>query len=122
MLNPTFLENKVKRQIKYNGQKFVFKRYKFDKYHQQTDEEEEEFEIEGIFHTTNSYVNVTVEDGAKTVSKPQPMILTLFSQAEQLQKNDKVVINEETYIINDITNVNAFNIACDISLEVMKDE
>lgn len=118
MLNSKFLKNKIERQINLNGQEFIFIRYKEDEYHQVSDEEKEEIYVKGIFHTTNSFVKANTSDASVVRSKPQPMILTLYEQGLLIKINDKVVINEETYKVVDINDVNSFNVACDISLEI----
>lgn len=120
MLNPTFLKNKVKRQIKQNGQKFIFIRYEEDEYHQVSEEEKEEICIEGLFHTTNTFVKANVSDGSVVRSKPQPMILTLFEDGSLIKINDEVQIGEENYKVIDVNNINAFNEVCDISLELKR--
>lgn len=118
MLNSKFLRNKVNRQIKLNGQEFTFVRYKEDEYHQISEEEKEEIYVEGIFHTTNSFVKANTSDASIVRTKSQPMILTLYEQGSLVKINDKVVINEETYKVIDVNNVNSFNEVCDISLEI----
>ena len=118
MLNPTFLENKIKRQINQNGQKFVFLRYSEDEYHQISDEATSEFEIKGLFHTTNIYITMNTNDGSRASSKPQPMILTTFDQGENVKIDDEVIISDKTYVVIGKTNFNSFNIAYDISLRL----
>lgn len=118
MLHSKFLRNKIDRQIKQNGQEFVFIRYAKDSYHQKTDEIENEIYIKGIFHTTNAYVQSTVSEGARTVRKPQPMILTLFEAGVLIKVDDEVMISEDTYVVVSKNNINDFNEAYDISLEL----
>lgn len=116
MLNPTFLKNKIKRQINQNGQKFVFYKYEEDQFHQKSDEPSEEIEVLGIYHTTNNYVNVNTKDGASISKKLQPMILVLYEDGKKINKEDKVVISGKEYVVNDKNNINSFDVAFDISL------
>ena len=117
MLNAKFLKNKVNRQINQNGQLFVFVRYGEDDYHQVSDEPTEEIELRGIYHTSNSFVQVSTSDGASIKRKPQPMILCLYEEGKEIKENDTVVIGEDTYKVVDVNNINAFNAVIDISLE-----
>lgn len=118
MQQTKFLANKIKRQIKTNGQTFNFKRYKVDKYHQVSDEIESEFSIEGIFHTTNSYVRNEGKDAAIFVKKQQPMILCMFEDGNNVQINDIVSISGNDYVVNNKNNINDFDVAFDLSLEM----
>lgn len=120
MLNPTFLKNKIKRQINQNGQKFVFYKYEEDQFHQVSDEPSEEIEVLGIYHTTNSYINVNTKDGASISKKLQPMILVLYEDGEKINKEDKVVISGKEYVVNDKNNINSFDVAFDISLKLIE--
>lgn len=118
MQQTKFLANKIKRQIKTNGQTFNFKRYKVDKYHQVSDEIESEFSIEGIFHTTNSYVRNKGKDAATFIKKQQPMILCMFEDGNNVQINDIVSISGNDYVVNNKNNINDFDVAFDLSLEM----
>lgn len=120
MQQTKFLANKIKRQIKTNGQTFNFKRYKVDKYHQVSDEIESEFSIEGIFHTTNTYVRNEGKDAATFVKKQQPMILCMFEDGNNVQINDEVIIRNDVYTVTNINDINNFGVVYDISLELKK--
>jgi len=122
MLNKTFLKNKIDRQIKINGQEFTFVRYSEDEFHQVSDTETTTITLDGIFHTSNTYVNQNTADGAKYFSKPTPMILTLYEQGNAIKTNDMVTIENNKYKVIRINNINEFNVAVDISLELMQDE
>lgn len=120
MIQSKFLENKIKRQIEFNGIEATFLKYKEDKYHQIIEDDYEEVKFMCIFHTTNTFVKSQVGEAAKTVSKPQPMILCLFEDGKDIQINDKLKLNDNEYIVVDKNNINEFNIAYDISLELIK--
>lgn len=122
MLNKTFLRNKVDRQIKINGQEFEFTRYEEDEFHQVSDEPSAIATLEGIFHTSNSYISQNTADGSKTFAKPTPMILTLYEQGNMIKTNDMVIIEGNNYKVIKTNNINDFNVAIDISLELMQDE
>ena len=120
MLNTTFLKNKINRQIKQNGQRFTFVRYKEDQYHQVSSVVDQEIDLEGIFHTTNNYITKNTDDGSASFSKPQPMILTSYEYGLKILPKDEVKISNQKYIVIDKNNVNSFNVAFDISLELVK--
>lgn len=122
MINSQFLKNKIDRQIKLNGQTFVFKRYDEDEYHQVSEDLLFEYSFDGIFHTSNSYIQQNTEAGAKTFSKPQPMILTLYEFGKDVKTNDEVEINNNKYRVNTINDVNNFGVAIEISLELIGNE
>lgn len=122
MLNKTFLRNKVDRQIKINGQEFEFIRYEEDEFHQVSDEQSAIVTLEGIFHTSNSYISQNTADGSKTFAKPTPMILTLYEQGNMIKTNDMVIIEGNKYKVIKTNNINDFNVAIDISLELIQDE
>lgn len=122
MLNKTFLKNKIERQIKINGQEFTFTRFKEDEFHQISDTSLIEIVLDGVFHTSNSYVNQLTSDGSKTFTKPQAMILTLYEQGNMIKTNDMVIISDNKYKVVRINNINNFDVAVDISLELMQDE
>lgn len=120
MLQNKFLANKIKRQINTNGQTFNFKRYVIDQYHQVSDEIESEFSIKGLFHTTNSFIKQEAKDATKFTSKPQPMILCLSEDGNNVKINDEVMIRNDIYVVTNINDVNDFGIVYDISLELKK--
>ena len=114
-----FLKNKVNRQLELNGSTYDFAHYKIDEYKQVTNEVEKTIEVVGLFHTTNAYIKESTNEGARIVSKPQPMMLMLFEDSEKLSKDDKVVIGDRVYNVVGKTDVNHFGVVCDVSLELM---
>lgn len=114
-----FLKHKIERQLQINGRDFVFKKYEIDQYNQVSDEVKEEIEIRGIFHTTNSYIKGNESEGARLVSKPQPMILMLYEDGVNLEKDDQTEINGNLYKIIDKNDVNNFGVAFDVSMELI---
>ena len=120
MQNILFLKNKIDRQIKMNGQTFYFERHGEDQYHQTSSEVTDIIEVEGLFHTTNVYISSNTNEGSRSFSKPQPMILTLYDQGSLIQTDDQVEISDQRYKVVDKININQFDIAFDISLELIK--
>lgn len=123
----TFLRNKIKRQILWNGQDFVFKRYKQDEYHQMTDEVDQTFELRGVFHEGGGYGGMLNQElyereGSREVSKMKPMIICLYSDvSKQIQMDDRVQIGDEKYFVVEKNDVKNMNIAYEISLEMIEE-
>lgn len=123
MLVETYLRNKIKRQIDWNGQEFEFLRYKQNEYHELTDEVEEQFLFKGIFHEGGGYggmlnIELYERDGARTVSKMKPMILCLYEDAKDLDMDDTVFIGDCRYLVVEKNDLKNMHIAFEISLEI----
>lgn len=114
-----FLKNKIKRQIALNGNTFQFVKYGIDEFNQVSEDKKEEVQIKGIFHTTNSYIKNTDADSARLISKPQSMILCLYEDGVKINKDDKVEMQNNTYKVTGINDVNNFGVAFEISLELL---
>lgn len=122
----TFLRNKIKRQIEWNGQNFIFKRFVENEYHELQDNVGQTFEIRGVFHEGGGYggmlnFELYEREGSRELSKMKPMILCLYNDvSKELKLDDRVKIGDEEYYIigkNDIKNM---GIAYDLSLEVIQ--
>lgn len=116
-----FLKNKINRQIKLNGSTYKFDHFGTDEYGQRSDEVQETFIVNGIFHEIVKYVSITEADGARVVDVPKSYILCLFEDGEPINIDDQVEINEKVYRVTGKTNVGNYNIAFDISLELIVD-
>lgn len=112
-----FLENKIKRQLSCNGIEYTFIRRGEDAYHQPT-EEKPQIKITGIYHEKNSYISESGADSSKITSKPVPMILGLWSEISQIKNGDIVFIGSFEYQVTGVSNIQNYNIAGDISLEL----
>lgn len=123
-----YLKNKINRQIKWNGQTFVFKRYSLNSYKEKTDELDKIFTFQGVFHEGGGYggmlnIELYERDGSRTVTKMKPMILCLVNEETmQLRIGDFVTIGTNLYQMVDKVDIKNFGIAYEISLEIVKDE
>jgi len=123
----TFLRNKIKRQILWNGQDFVFERYKQNDYHEMTDEVDQTFELRGVFHEGGGYGGMLNQElyereGSREISKMKPMIICLYSDvSKQIQMDDRVQIGDEKYFVVEKNDVKNMNIAYEISLEMVEE-
>lgn len=113
------LANKIKRQIEMNGRMCTFIKYKKDRFGQTSSEEEGRVEAKGIFHTTNNYIKESDSEGARLISKPQPMILLMYDDGSKVSKDDTVTLGENLYRVVEKKDVNNFGIAYDVSLELV---
>lgn len=119
-----FLRNKIVRQIKWNGQEFVFIRYARDEYGQVTDEQEETFKFTGLFHEGGGYggmlqVELFERDGGRTVTKLKPMILCLYEDGKDLMIDDVVKIGDNYHKLVQKVDVKNLNIAYEMTLELV---
>lgn len=111
-----FQLNKVRRLISTQGRSVVVTRQGKNKFNEPNGEAEV-FNIKGVFHETTSYLSKTGSNGSTVRSKPSPMFMCLWESAESLQHTDQVLINDRTYNIGEIKNIDEANAVADISLE-----
>lgn len=119
MSQKIFLRNKINRQIKQNGSLYIFQRFGIDEYDQITDEIEATFEVNGLFHEIVKYVSISESDKARVIGVPKSYILCLFDEGDPIKIDDVVNINENKYRVTGKTNVGNYNVAYDISLELI---
>lgn len=117
-----FLRNKITRQINQNGQPLKFTRYKVNEYGEETQDIDEEFEFNGIFHEGGGYggmlnIELYERDGARTITKMKPMVLCLYEDGVNLKMDDTVIISGNIYKVVAKNNVKNLNVVFDISLE-----
>lgn len=127
MQTEVFLRNKIRRQIKWNGQEFIFKRYALNDYSEiDYNTVDKEFIVNGIFHEGGGYggmlnIELFERDGARTTTKMKPMILCLYEDGKDLDMDDIVEISDYKYKIVDKQDIKNLNVAYEISMEVIKE-
>ena len=119
MKTPKFQPHKVKRMIDTLGVMYQFNRDRLNKYKEPTGEQELIAELKGVLHSTASYVTKTATDGSTITAKQSPQILTNDPKAKLLHIDDKVVIDNCTYKVTGVLDINMLGLAFDISLEVV---
>lgn len=119
MKAPKFQPHKVKRMIDTLGVMYQFNRDKLNKYKESTGEQELIAELKGVLHSTASYVTKTASDGSTITAKQSPQILTNDPKAKLLHIDDKVIIDNCTYKVTGVLDINMLGLAFDISLEVV---
>lgn len=123
MIADRFIRSKILRQVRWNGRNLVFIRYERDKYHQVTDNIEEEIHVRCVFHEGGGYggmlnIELYENDGARTVSKMKPMLLCMYEDGIKLDIDDEVQIGNYWYRIVEKNDVSNLGVAYEISLEI----
>lgn len=116
-----FQINKVNRLIRLYGQNFIFKRQKLNEYNEPIKDDEEQIEVFGVYHETNSIITQTSSEAAVLRSKVQPLIMCMNDEAEKIKKNDLLEIKGTKYKVVDKIDLNKMGICVDVSLEVIQD-
>ncbi len=109
-------ENIIKRKIENLGVLAKLSRKQKNKYGEEI-EPLELFDIKGFFHTQNNYVGTNLQNSGETLQKTQPMFFTMLNS--HIQKDDLLTINNVTYKIKQINDINNLNVVIDLSLEVI---
>ena len=112
--------HKVLREIQIHGTEYTFFRKKVDKYGEPTKEEREKVStIRGLFHVSKGYITENIQEGTRTHSKGQPMLLVAYVETENIQNGDYLEINQNKYKVVEKNNIQEYNIVTDISLELV---
>lgn len=117
MPSTLFLKNKIARQLITNGKMYSFNHYVENEYKEL--EFDSIIELNGLYHEKNSFEVKNTVDGAITHSKKSPMILCLKEDAEDISTGDSVIISDVEYKVVSKNNIQNFDVAYDISLEVV---
>lgn len=114
--------HKVLREIQTHGTGYKFFRKKVDNYGEPTKEEPEQIaNVKGLFHVSKGYITQNIQDGTKTHSKGQPMLMVAHENVGEIKTEDFFVINENKYKVVEKNNIQEYNIVTDISLELVLD-
>lgn len=121
MINTQFEAYKIKRELKRSGIDYEFKRFDVNDFGEPVGEPIVVGTIRGLYHEQNSSVQVTTGDTTQVRTKKIPMILCLYEDAANLvlQVGDELKINNKTFKVTGIVNIQEWNIIADISLEVV---
>ena len=114
--------HKVLREIQIHGTEYTFFRKKVDKYGEPTKEEPEQTgNVQGLFHVSKGYITQNIQDGTKTHSKGQPMLMVAHENTGEIKTDDFFVINGNRYKVVEKNNIQEYNIVTDISLGLVLD-
>lgn len=107
---------KVKREIKRYGKTYKVQEILRDEYGEQIGEKEKG-NIIGLFHITKGYIKKNITDATETVVKAQPKMVVTEEQIKNIIVGNIITINCEKYVVNNINNIQEYNIIYDLSLE-----
>lgn len=114
--------HKVLREIQIHGTEYTFFRKKVDNYGEPTKEEPEQVaNVKGLFHVSKGYITQNIQDGTKTHSKGQPMLMVAHENVGEIKTEDFFVINGNKYKVVEKNNIQEYSIVTDISLELVLD-
>ena len=121
MINTQFEAYKIKRELKRSGVDYEFKRSGVNDFGEPVGEPVAVGTVRGLYHEQNSSVQVTTGDTTQVRTKKIPMILCLYEDAASLvlQVGDELKINNKTFKVTGVVNIQEWNIIADISLEVV---
>lgn len=120
MINKKFESYKIKRELKRSGVKYTFSRFTENKFGERSDTPIEVGTFIGLWHEENSYIEIYGTEGNRTRNDKLPKILCLWDEVSgNLQVDDFIIVNGKTFKVTGITNVQEWNIVCDISLEMV---
>ena len=126
MVNKSFEEKKIKRELKRSGIDYEFKRIIKNEFEEADGEAEVIGKIKGIYHeetAVNGIITITVKDNVQVRSKKSPVILCLYEDTASLalKVGDIVEMANKTFKVVGISNIQEWSIIADISLEVIDD-
>lgn len=108
--------NKLRRLIRTQGKQYRFYRDYLNKFNEPTGDTQAT-EISAVYHTVTQRVDVLAGEGGSIHTRRVPMLLALLTEGFNIQQGDFVDINDITYKVTGVSNINNWNIAVDISLE-----
>ena len=121
MINTQFEAYKIKRELKRSGIDYEFKRSGMNDFGEPVGKSTVVGTIRGLYHEQNSDIQITTGDTTQVRTKKIPMILCLYEDAASLalQVGDELKINNKTFKVTGMVNIQEWNIIADISLEVV---
>ena len=113
---------KLKRELKMSGINYEFKRLKVNDFGEPIPGVDEVVAtIKGLYHEQNSNIQITTGDTTQVRTKKIPMVLCLYDDAAlaALRVGDVVKINNKTFKMTGVVNIQEWSIIANISLEVV---
>lgn len=123
MINTQFEAYKIKRELKRSGIDYEFKRSNVNDFGEPIEDPEVLGCLRGLYHEQNSNIQITTGDTTQVRTKKIPMILCLYEDTVYLSliAGDIVTINDKTFKVTGVVNIQEWNLIADISLEVVDD-
>lgn len=123
MINNRFEAYKVKRELVRSGNMYEFRRTESNEFGEPDGESHIIGSVLGLYHEQNSNIQITTGDTTQIRTKKIPMILFLFDDLHHLglKTGDFVMINGRKFNVAGIVDVQEWQIALDVSLELVDD-
>lgn len=118
MKAPKFEEYKIRKNIDIYGINFSFNRDVLNDFKEPTGKVKTT-QVKGVYHTSSSHITVVGSEDSSIQTKDSPAILILYNPEIDIKQNDWVKYNGKKYIVTGVNNWYEWNIALDISLEVV---
>ncbi len=110
----------VKRNIGRYGTNITFRRPVKNRFGEDTSETVDIHRLRGIFHNTSSgWKSVSHSDETEVRKKPQPMIMTMFSDTALLRQGDLCTIGNKDFRLLAVDDVDCAGEVAEISLEAI---
>lgn len=121
-MNLKFEKNKLVRGLQRSGQEYKVLRETKNEFLEPTGEVTEVCSLKAIYHEyheKSEHIKMQAEESATYRSKKRPMLLCLFEGTELIAIGDYININGRRHNIIAVSNILEWNIAADITLEVV---
>jgi len=121
MYNILFEASKIKKELKRSGKSYEFKRPKKNAFNEPTTDFDIIGSVLGLYHETNSSIQIKTGDTTQIRNKKVPTILCLYDSITPLKLNsgDILCFNGKTFKLTGILNIQEWNLIADISLEMV---
>lgn len=112
---------KIRREINTHGDTYSFFRYVLDADGENTGQSDFVTFAKGLFHESESYATRQTTQGSETHSKNEPLLLCEYDKTKDIKSGDYVYVKGIKHIVVTKTDISAFGIVNDISLEAVQD-
>lgn len=121
MINKSFETYKLKRELKRSGVEFQFRRNKKNEFGEDTEDIIEVGSILGLYHESNSNIQIVTGDTTRSRTKAIPMILCLYEDIDSIDimVDDYILYNNKKMSVTGILDIQEWGLIADISLEVV---
>lgn len=111
---------KVMREITVHGTEYEVVRMIKDEYGEDTGKSESIGTFKSLFHeSVGNMRNASISDGTTTHGKAVSKVLLSWEDTKPVQNGDFFLINSNKYKVIEKSNVQEYNILCDITLELV---
>ena len=121
MINTKFEVYKIQRELNRSGIVVDFLRQETNKFKEPIGEPKKIGSILCIYHEQNGRIKISTGDTTQVRTKKVPMLLCLYSDISliNVRVGDQVKLNDKTFNVTGVVNIQEWNLVADISLEVV---